>query len=88
MRPKPFVGFFQAGDGTGYAYTVQARSDIEAAERIKMHFEPEFGEECGEILCYSPTELRRLADSLQSPNREFDVPMDDTDDVREAMDRR
>ena len=70
-----YVAFFQdSRNGGGYAYTVQATDELNALERVTEHFTAECGSDPGDIMVYSPAELRRLADQIESGQAEWDVP--------------
>lgn len=70
-----YVGFFQSSnDGTGYAYFAEAENADQARENIFNHFAEQYGDDAGEVACYSPSELREMADRLERDDVLFDVP--------------
>lgn len=71
--PKRFVGFFQSVDGTGYAYTVEAEDHSQAESRIAGRADSE-SLDPGEVMVYDASELRSLADRLDDPACEVDIP--------------
>ena len=71
-----FVGFFQDTDGTGHAYLVEAENHQKAEELVASYYEHEYCGDPGQVMCYTADELRELADRVESPDCELDVPRD------------
>lgn len=81
-RLLPFVAFFQAsGSGQGCAYTLQARSEGDAQKIVGEYAQEEWGEDAGEVMVYSPAQLRNLADRLDALQRGELGPEDEGWDI-------